>query len=404
MTSGTATRRSVPTNVQTNNQQRQAPPIPFPRAARRKSIQAFSQTYTLAAGATTPVQPIELPAAGFLRDMEIEIAIASTGNAATVAAPTVTDLPWNVIASMQITNASGDTIYVPMNGYFYYLINKYGGMYQPPFCDPRALPRFVALTTGAGATAGSGNLFLNVPFELDPRDAFCALPNLAANKAYQVQITLASISAIWQGVAGVAPNGTVTATITITLNYWSQPNTQNGAGMPQMTAPEGVGSVSLWRLQTQQVSGGDKISQLFNVGNVIREVMFVLYDNAGVPKRDDTDWPAINYLRLNNDQLFYKPSTNWLAEMKQFFGYGSAAQTKDTAGQQDTGVYVVGDFMCQHGSVEVDSPRDQYLVTLDATLLQHEGANFGANASTLWVLTNEVKPIRASALYSINAV
>jgi hypothetical protein len=303
---------------------------------------------------------------------------------------------------MQITNASGDSIYVPLNGYFYYLINKYGGMYQTPICDPRALPGFVALTTGAGATAGTGSFFLNVPFELDPRDAFCALPNLAANKAYQLQITFASIAQIWAG--GTAPNGAVTATLTIKINYWSQPNAQNGAGMAQQTAPDGVGSVSLWRVQTQQVSGGDKISQLFNVGNVIREMMFVLYDNATPTKRDDTDWPATNYIRLNNDQLLYLPSTNWLMEMKQYFGYGSAAQTKDTAGNQDTGVYVVGDFMAQHGGVEPDGPRDQYLVTLDATLLQHQGTNFGANASTLWVLTNEVKPIRASALYSMNVV
>lgn len=401
MPAGTMTRPRT-TNTQTTTPQRKAPPIPFTRAARRKSVQAFSQTFTLSAGSTTAVSPIELPAAGFIRDLEVNVALASTGNAATVAAPAVGDLPFNVINQMQITNASGDSIYVPLNGYFYYLINKYGGMYQTPLCDPRALPGFVALTTGAGATAGTGSFFLNIPFELDPRDAFCSLPNLAANKAYQLQITFASIAQIWAG--GTAPNGTVTATLTIKINYWSQPNAQNGAGMAQQTAPDGVGSVSLWRVQTQQVSGGDKISQLFNVGNVIREMMFVLYDNATPTKRDDTDWPVTNYIRLNNDQLLYLPSTNWLMEMKQYFGYGSAAQTKDTAGNQDTGVYVVGDFLAQHGGVEPDGPRDQYLVTLDATLLQHQGTNFGANASTLWVLTNEVKPIRASALYSLNVV
>src|SRR5947208_16121141 len=94
-----------------NNQQSQAmPPIPFTRAARKKSIQAFTQTFTLAAGAVTPVAPIELPAAGFLRYLEVYVQIASSGNSATVANPSVGDLPWNVINSIMVTNAAGDTI------------------------------------------------------------------------------------------------------------------------------------------------------------------------------------------------------------------------------------------------------------------------------------------------------
>lgn len=374
------------------------PPIPFARAARRKQIQAWINTYTLQAGAATPAAPIELPAAGYLRDMVMIVQLTSTGNAATVALPAVTDAPWNVIDSMQITNAAGDTIYVAMNGYFYYLIQKYSACYQVPFNDPRDNPGFVALTTGAGATAGSGTFVLHVPFEQDPRDAFCALPNLAANKAYQVLINWAAISKVFQG--GTAPNGTVTVSLTIVLNYWSQPQAANGAGYPQQVTPQGVGSVSLWRIQTQPITGGDKITQLFNVGNVIKSIGFALYDNATPSKRDDTDWPAISYVRLNNDQLLYKPTTFWLDEMRQSTGFGKAAGTKDTALNLDTGVYWITDFYNQHGASEVDGPRDQYLTTLDATLLQHEGANFGANASTLYVLTNEIKPSSAQALYS----
>lgn len=400
------TRTATPANRQPSaGAQRAQPPIPFCRASRRKSIQAFTfTTGNMVGAAVTPLAPIELPAAGFLRDIELLVTITSTGNAATVANPTGNhDVPWNYISSMQITNAAGDTIYVPMGGYFYYLVHKWSGVYQPPFNDPRNLPQFAAPTTGAGATAGTGAFILNIPFELDPRDAFCALPNLAANKAYQVLINVNPVSTVYAG-GGTAPNGTVTLNFTMTLNYWSQPNPANGAGMPQETAPGGVGSVSLWRLQSQVVTAGNKITQLLNVGNVIRDIVFVLYDNASPSKRTSADWPAISYIRLNNDQLFYKPSSNWESQMKLFFGFGSTAQTKDTAGNQDFGVYVIGDLLAQHGSVEPDNPRDQYLVTLDSTLLQHEAANFGAAAGTLFIMTNEVKPIRASALYSLNAV
>jgi hypothetical protein len=376
-------------------------PIPFCRAARRKSIQAFTYSTAITAGSTTNLPPIELPAAGYLRDLEVYVQITSTGNAATVANPAVGDLPWNVINSMQITNAAGDTIYVPINGYQLYLIQKWAGIYQPPFCDPRSDPAFVATTTGAGPTAGTGAFMIRIPFEINPRDAFCSLPNLAANKAYQVLINLASIAQIWQG--GTAPNGVVSVSLTIVMNYWSQPNATNGAGAPQETAPMGVGSVSLFRLQTiPNIGGGNRVTQLVNVGNVIRWECLTLYDNAAPNKRDDADFPPISYFRLNNDQLFYKPVANWLSNMRLYYGYGAAAGTKDTAANLDTGVYVLADFICQHGSVETDSPRDQYLPTLDSTLWQWEGNLFGNNANTCFVLSNEIKPASAGALYSIN--
>lgn len=385
------------------NQQQRVMPIPFTRAARRKSIQGYNRTYTLAAGATTPVEPIELPPAGFIRDIELYVTIAVSGNGATVANPATGDLPWNVINSLQVTNAAGDTIYVPINGYQLYLINKYGGMYPAWNCDPRNDPAFTAPTTGAGATAGSCTFMLRIPFELDPRDAFCALPNLAANKAYQVNLILASTATVWAG--GTAPTGTVTCNIQMVMNYWSQPNAMNGEGYPQETAPGGVGSVSLFRYQTVNTTGGgNRVDQLYNVGNVIRWAALTLYNNGSPSIRSDAAWPAISYFRLNNDQLFYKPTSFWLSEMRQRFGYGATAGTKDTANNLDTGVYIWSDMIAQHGDVQVDGPRDQYLVTLDSTLLQFEAANYSAAASTLAVLTNEIKPISAGAMYSLNVV
>lgn len=393
--------RTNPQPPQGGNGKSAPMPIPFCRAARRKQIQGFNRTYRLSAGSTTPVEPIELPPAGFLRDIELTITFASAGNAAAVTL--LNDAPWSVINSMQVTNAAGDTIYVPINGYQLYLINKYSGIYGDALtADPRNDPGFVALTTGAGATAGSGSFVIRIPFEIDPRDAFCALPNLAANKAYQVLLNLGSLAQVF----GVVPNGTVDLNIQMVVNYWSQPNPTNGAGYPQQTAPEGVGSVSLYRLQTINLAGGgNRVDQLYNVGNVIRWAAFTLYNNGAPNIRSNADWPALTYFRLNNDQLFYKPNGNWLHEIRKAYGYGFPANaTPDTAGGTDTGVRVLSDFMQQHGKVEIDGPRDQYLTTLDSTLWQIEGANWGAASNTLFVLTNEIKPISAAALYSLNIV
>jgi len=385
------------------NAQRSAPqPIPFTRASRRKSQQAYQDSYAL--GATiVNARPIEIPAAGFLRYLDCLFDFNVSGNGATVTSPGGTlQFPWNLIANVQVTNAAGDSITVPLEGYWLYLINKYDGTQPSPKCDPYADPDFEVATTGAGATAGSFQFRLRIPFELDPRDAFCALPNLAANKAYQVVFSWNALATIWAGF--VPPTGTTVLSLTIDMEYWSQPQASNGEGFPQQTEPGGVGSVSLYRVQQDTVSTGGRVLQLYNVGNVIRWGAFTLQSSAANTPRTDADWPAISYLRLNNDQLFLKRLGRWESEMRHRYGYGTAAVTKDAAGFLDTGVFVLSDFMVQHEEVVPDGPRDQYLVTLDSTLFQFEAAVFGATAQRFVYLQNEIKPKDAQSLYSLNIV
>lgn len=399
----------TPANTPTRNVQgtqgntnRQVMPVPFCRAARRKSGQAYQDQYTLGAAPVT-ARPIEVPASGFIRYLEFLFTVTSTGNSATVAAPGATlQFPWNLIASIQVTNAAGDSITVPLTGYELYLINKYGGVCEPPNNDPYNDPAFTAVTTGAGGTAGGFRFRLRFPFEIDPRDALCALPNMASNKSYQVIVAWSSVATIFAG--GTAPNGTVTLALTVDQHYWGQPQPSNAQGMPQETEPAGNGSVSLFRRQADTVSAGGRVMQLYNVGNVIRYSVHYLLSSAANNPRTDADFPAISYFRLNNDQLFIKRQVQWQSEMRERYGFGSATNTKDVAGGLDTGVYVLSDYMAQHECITPDSPRDQYLVTVDATLYQWESAVFGANAQQMVVVQNEIKPNSAAALYSLNVV
>jgi len=385
-----------------NGQQRSVMPVPFCRAARRKSGQAYQDTYVLGASVVT-ARPIEIPASGFIRYVDMLFSLAITGNGATVTVPTGTfSFPWNLIASIQVTNAAGDSICVPLTGYELYLINKYGGTRQSPNCDPYNDPQYVAATAGAGATAGSFAFRLQFPFEIDPRDAFCALPNMASNKSYQIIIQWNAISTIYAGF--VAPTGTATLSLTVDQHYWAQPQPSNSEGVPQETEPQGNGSVSLFRRQSDTVSAGGRVLQLYNVGNVIRWGAFYLQSSAANNPRSDADFPALAYLRLNNDQLFLKRKAAWQSEMRERYGFGTAAATRDAAGLLDTGVYVLSDYMAQHEQVTVDGPRDQFLVTVDATLYQFEAAVFGATASLFTLLQNEIKPNSAAALYSLNVV
>ena len=397
-----AQNRRTSTNAQQAPQQAAVQPIPFCRASRRKSGQAYQDSYVLGASVVS-ARPIEVPASGFIRYLEFLFDLNVTGNAATVSAPAATSpFPWNLINSIQVTNAAGDSISVPLTGYELYLINKYGGTRQSPQNDPFNDPQFEAVTTGAGATGGSLQFRLLFPFEIDERDAFCALPNMASNKSYQVIITWSALATIFVGAT--APNGTATLVLTVDQHYWGQPQPQNAEGMPQETEPRGNGSVSLFRRQADTVSAGGRVVQLYNVGNVIRWAAFILQSSAANNPRTDADFPAISYFRLNNDQLFLKRLGNWEAEMRERYGFGTTAVTKDGAGFLDTGVYVLSDYMVQHGFVTPDGPRDQYLVTVDATLYQFEAAVFGATASLFTVLQNEIKPRDAAALYSLNVV
>lgn len=365
--------------------------IPFTRAARMKSnVAAVTATQTIGAAAV-PLAPIQIAAAGYLRGLECIVNITSAANAATVTT-TPADQPWAVINQMSLVNSAGDNIISPVSGYQWYLMNKYGAnRVTPPFNDPRRDPQFSALTTGAGATAGSGTFRLWIPVEVDPAQAFCAIPNLAANKAYNLNFLIAPTTAIY----GVAPT-TPQISITVIQHFWSQPSGVNGAGVAQQVAPPSVGSVALWQIETAPVTPGDRLVQSHNVGNVVREIIFVLRTAAGA--RTSADWPALSQIVLNNDLLFYLPTLEWQAGMAEAFGYNTGAV--DVAGGLDTGVFVLYQFIAVEGGQAAPSgQRDQYLPTLDATLLQWRGTNIGASGNTLEILTNSIKPSSGSALY-----
>lgn len=378
-----------------NGQKAQIASIPFARAARQKSKQGFSLGPIALNANIQTLNPIQLPPGGFARSVDVQVSCVTAGNAAAVTF--AADGPWNVLNYVDLRNSAGDSLIVPLNGYQLYLINKWGVLgIDPPNNDPRQPNNGFSATTGGGATGGSFTFFVRVPFEIDPRDALAAVPNLAANKSYQLQFALSANATVY----GVAPTTPGSVTLTGVLNYWSQPNAANSNGTPQEVAPLGNGSVSLWRLQPAVVAQGDRLTQLLNVGNVMRTIIFTLRTAAGA--RTSADWAATSQIILNDDVLLYKPTGFWTRDMSQDYGFTSGAI--DTAAGLDTGVFVVTEFNRQRGSVKADGPRDQFLVTYNTTLLQIRSTSFGANASSLEILTNEIKPISALALYSPNIV
>lgn len=379
--------------TQNGNAKTQAmPTIPFARASRKKTKQAFNIGPFTISASTQTLTPIQIPPGGFLEWVDLNLVCTTAGNSANVAYNA--DAPWNALNYIDLRNSAGDSLIVPFTGYQLYLINKYGALgVDAPYWDPRRSPAFTAVTS-TGATGGSFSWILRVPLELDPRDAFPAVPNLAANKSYQLQLALSPSATIYQ----TAPTAAGAVTIFGLMGYWSQPNSTNAAGIAQETKPLSNGSVSLWRLQPAVVAQGDRLTQLLNVGNVIRSIIFTLRTAAGA--RTGADWAATNQLVLNDDILFLLPLGYWSHYMATDYGYETGAL--DAAGGLDTGVFVISQFLNQRGSVSADGPRDQFLVTYNTTLLQLRTTSLGAAASSLEIMTNELKPISALALYSPN--
>ena len=388
----------------------QVPAIPFVRAARKKSAAAATLTGTVPSSATQ-LQVVSVPAAGYLRGIELLVDVATSGNSATTAFKTAAsagDAPWSFINSINLVSADGSNLVSNVSGYQLFLVNKYGAFRsQGQQMDPRS-DQYFNLTSGSGGTGGSFSFRLFIPVEIDQSQAFCAIPNLAANKSYQINIQLNASTAVYS----TAPTTAGSYTITVINHYWSQPAALNAVGVPQQIAPVGVGSVNLTQLQTIPVTQGDRIVQLQNVGNVIHKLIFTLRKSDGT--RTSADWGATNQLILNNDTLFYWTTPNsttnkstWSSYITDVYGYGDAVNatapgtqsTLDSANGLDTGVYAFN-FGDINGNGQTACSRDQFLPTLDSTLLQLRSTSFGSSAATLEVLSMAVKPTTAAALYA----
>ena len=131
-----------------------APMIPFTRASRIKSQQAYSGTFTVGSSAQQ-LAPMDVPAGGLVKFLDFDFVMTTAGNSAATAYNA--DGPFSVVQSISVTNAAGNSIYVPITGYQWYLTNKYMAPgVDPSFIDPKADPYYSATTGSGGGAIGGG--------------------------------------------------------------------------------------------------------------------------------------------------------------------------------------------------------------------------------------------------------
>lgn len=387
----------------TGNQGGQAPAaavqIPFTRASRKKRRLAGSFGPVALNAGQNPLAPIQLPAAGYLRAIRMEVTITAAGNSAAVAWKN--DAPFSVLQNISFLSANGDSLVTPIDGFTLYALNKYGA-FASGTVDPVADPGF-SQVAGSGATAGSAHFNIRIPVEVDSRDAFCALQNMAANQSFLLQMSLNSIA----GLYSVAPTNAPTVTIRTVMEYWSAPAQVNGDSVQQATSPPANGSVSLIQTQTPAINAGAfQNIPLVNVGNTQRLILLILRDAAGV--RTEVDWPDVFNVYVNNDAWYYNTRNNWRADMAAQYDLFGGISATPAATKLDNGVFVIQEFINDgasgDGVVNGASNRNLLLVTGSATALNIEAANWGAGAISLFVVTNSIRPRDPASTYAPNLI
>lgn len=379
-----ANQLATPAPAKQNGAGQQQPQIliPFMRGATPHAEPFFDQTFTLSA-AQQNLGPIDISAYGYARAIWVQVDVASSGNAATVAAGE--DSPWSLFAELAVNDVNGAPLFGPHTGYECYLHHKYGGFRGQ--ADPKLMPptTFVALTTGAGATAGTGKQAFRINLERSSRDGLGALGNMNAAQSYKVRGTINNLLGNWT----TAPNGTVTMRVRMTLEAYSQPNATDAAGRPQMTAPPGNQTTGYSsRFQPATVAGANTIKHT-RVGNLIRNLLYV-NRRAGTSRANgETDLAGVTLQWYVDSRLLTNKTIELIREnMANAYSLTNAAA--EAAGGIDNGVFVLSDFMVDLDGKAGYEMRDGWLPTTQATRL--EIALTLANSGVLTVMTDDVAP------------
>lgn len=237
--------------------------LPFTSSAHEHVEPAFTTQATLGAAAV-PINPLDIPAYGYLRHILLECTV--TGPTAGTA---VADGPWSAFNSITMQDVNGANIFGPMDGYAVYIANLIGGYANRQ--NPLDSPLYDV------STAYLPKFFLRVPVEVSRSDGFGALANQNAAANYKLTLSAALLSSLLTAVTG-------TATITVRgwLEAWTLPAPTSDRGIPQAQAPPLLGSGQYWSSRVQTVLTGSNTIGMTRVGNYIRTFGFIGRDNSGV--------------------------------------------------------------------------------------------------------------------------
>ncbi len=355
--------------------------LPFRAGVQPTELQTYDETRTLLAnGITLPTYTIE--PTGFLKCLWLEVVGTTSGNDNNVTF--AAKGPFNVLDQISFKDAiSGDIIGgAQFNGWDLYVANKYGGYTHND--DPKASPVYSA-TTGTGGTGGSFSFILRVPIELVQRDGVGSLVNKSSSTTYKLFLRLACGAS----VDGVAPDANPSVRVrVIPESYWDPDENDRLLGRVLTQVPPLNGTTQFWTKSEYTLQAGAIAPMLTGVGNLIRNLVFVLEDSNASRTQGDADFPDPFRLKFEANDLMDRLKNVWRHRIATDYGYSA---TVETVGGRDYGVYpkpFTHDFGLKPGA----ETRRSYLRTSPDSRLQVQGTITGTGAHKLYVLMNHVAP------------
>ncbi len=372
--------------------------IRFTVASRPQRRFSNGQTVSnLASGGS--FQPIQLPATGFVR--KISMLFTASVTSASAGAVVAGDGPWNLINAITITDATGQAIQQPVNGFNQYLINKYlsfGSMENTniprAWQNPQAGSDYAFAST---ATTGTATFRLDIDFEQDYNSGYGCIPNLDSNASLQLKIDYAVYTNAFSGTTVSA----ATLAVRVAQYYWAPVGSTVG-GVAAMTQPVGFGDYVETRYETQTLSASaENTVSVTNRGGLIKGMIAV--SRASGVRTAFTAGSNLGLLLDNNAIDEGIPIEEHFDLLRRAYGYigtdlttSYAPLTAGTLPGLDRGV-VVWPFGALSGG------RDSWLATRVGSLLQFK-ITPGASATQLEIITQLAQVKDAGAFYAPSAL
>lgn len=366
--------------------------IRFSVASRPQRRYSNVQTVSNLNGATS-LQPIPLPATGWVRKIGIDVTAAyeTSASADTVAG----DAPFNLISSVSLTDATGQPVIQPITGYNLYLINKYFGNgtvkynYPSPKFNPHMGPEYAYAASG---TSGSARFRLDLDLEVDAFTGYGSIPNTDSNASLQMLVNVAPASVAFTG--GTASAATVS--VRIDQWYWAPVGGTIG-GQPAQQMPPGAGDYLETRYETQTVSAQtENTIPVNNRGGLVRGII-AISRNAGV-RTAYTPGTNIGVVYDNNaiDEGIRLETVQ--DQLRREYGYYGADIGQDYAPITDGLTSGLDDGVIVFNFANMSAGRDSWLNTRVGTLLQLK-ATPGSGATQMELVTQLMQVKDASAFY-----
>jgi len=219
-------------------------------------------TTSLTTGATQTPGGGQINAGQFLRALRLIFRTSTAGTVATAGA--TSDLPWNILAGVDLVNVDGSEILYVMGGYAHYLAQKYG---KPWFNDPATYQDASVSTV----------LVPQFTLTLQPEIRWSAgvLANTDTRSQYRFDYVVDTETNFLQGGTGYTVHPVVN--VQPYMDAWAQPDATDLQGTPNEPLPPGLNLQVKRRHQifTLNAAGSDNIMQSALTGNALRNQILV---------------------------------------------------------------------------------------------------------------------------------